>query len=159
MFHGPTELLWIGCLTELILILKPNFDALTTNINSQTFLTKGNFTRDEWSNLLHLLNISHFSSTCFAQNFSVTSCTKTMAKSMQEQEGQERCVTTSKSIYSDELVFSCSDKFLILEKSHCIQKSGDTHSHNETRKRDEKKFKIRRSVEFSCVWKMHTKVG
>ena len=27
-------------------------------------LTKGNFTRDEWNNLLHLFNISHFSSTC-----------------------------------------------------------------------------------------------
>ena len=25
-------------------------------------LTKGNFTRDEWNNFLHLLNISHFSS-------------------------------------------------------------------------------------------------
>ena len=26
-------------------------------------LTKGNFTRDEWNNLLHVFNISHFSST------------------------------------------------------------------------------------------------
>ena len=25
-------------------------------------LTKGNFTRDEWNNLLHLFNISHFNS-------------------------------------------------------------------------------------------------
>ena len=31
-------------------------------------LTKGNFTRDEWNNLLHLFNISHFSSTCCAKN-------------------------------------------------------------------------------------------
>ena len=29
-------------------------------------LTKGNFTRDEWNNLLQLFNISHFSSTCCA---------------------------------------------------------------------------------------------
>ena len=32
----PTELLWIGCLTELILILKFKFDTLTPIINSQT---------------------------------------------------------------------------------------------------------------------------
>ena len=35
-------------------------------------LTKGNFTRDEWNNLLHLLNINHFSSLYCAQNFSLT---------------------------------------------------------------------------------------
>ena len=29
-------------------------------------LTKGNFARDEWKNLLHLFNLSHFS---FSQNF------------------------------------------------------------------------------------------
>ena len=54
-------------------------------------------TRDEWNNLLHLLNISHFSSTCCAKNSSFVSCTKTMAKRMQEQEGEERIVATSKS--------------------------------------------------------------
>ena len=37
-------------------------------------LTKGNFTRDEWNNLFHLLNISHFSSTCCTKNFSLISC-------------------------------------------------------------------------------------
>ena len=37
-------------------------------------LTKGNFTRDECHNLLHLFNIIHFSSTCCAQNFSLTGC-------------------------------------------------------------------------------------
>ena len=35
-------------------------------------------------------------------------------------------------IYSDELVFSCSDKFFIREKSDCIKESGDTHSNGET---------------------------
>ena len=49
-------------------------------------LTKGNFTRDEWNNLLHLFNISHFSSTCCAENSSLISCPKTMAKRMQEKE-------------------------------------------------------------------------
>ena len=59
-------------------------------------LTKGNFTRDEWNNLLSLFNISHFCSLCCSQNFSLTSCSKTMAKRMQEQEGDNRIVAKSK---------------------------------------------------------------
>ena len=59
-------------------------------------LTKGNFTHDEWNNLLYLFHISHFDSLCCAQNVSLTSCTKTMAKRMQEQEGEERIVAKSK---------------------------------------------------------------
>ena len=57
-------------------------------------LTNGNFTRDEWNNLLLLFNISHFSSTCCAKNSNLTSCPKTMAKGMQ---GEERSVAKSKS--------------------------------------------------------------
>ena len=34
-------------------------------------LTKGNVTRGEWNNLLHLFNISHFSSTCCTKNSSL----------------------------------------------------------------------------------------
>ena len=59
-------------------------------------LTKGNFTRDEWNILLYLFNISHFSFLCCAQNFSLTSCTKTMAKRMQEQKEENRIVAKSK---------------------------------------------------------------
>ena len=55
-------------------------------------LTKGNFTRDEWNNLIHLFNISHSSSTCCANNFSLTGCTKTMAKRVQEQKEEEKIV-------------------------------------------------------------------
>ena len=55
-------------------------------------LTKRNFTRDEWNNLLHLCNISHFRSVCCFQNFSSASCPETMAKRMQ----QERIVANSK---------------------------------------------------------------
>ena len=35
--------------------------------------TKGNFTRDEWNNLLQLFNINHFSFSCCAQNSSLKS--------------------------------------------------------------------------------------
>ena len=59
-------------------------------------LTKGDFTRDEWNNLLHLFNICHFSSLCCAQNFSLTGCTKTMAKRTQEQKEEDRNVAKSK---------------------------------------------------------------
>ena len=59
-------------------------------------LTNGNFTRDEWNGLLHLFNISHFSSTCCAKNSSLTGCPKTMAKRMQEQKEEEGIVAKSK---------------------------------------------------------------
>ena len=52
---------------------------------------------------------------------------------------------------SRNLFFSSSDKFVIREKSDCIPKSGDTHSYGELWKQDEKKFKVRRSVEFSSA--------
>ena len=59
-------------------------------------LTKGNFTRDEWNSLLHMCNISHFISIYCPQNFSLTSCTRTIAKRMQEQKGEERIMAKSK---------------------------------------------------------------
>ena len=58
-------------------------------------LTKGNFTRDEGDNLLHLISISLISCTCYVKNSSLISCPKTMAKRMQEQKGQERSVAKS----------------------------------------------------------------
>ena len=49
-------------------------------------LTKGNFTRDEWTHLLCLLNISHFSSSvCFA----------VMAKRSQQGSGEDRVTAKS----------------------------------------------------------------
>ena len=50
-------------------------------------LTKGNFTRDEWNDLLCLFNISHFSSTV---------CSETMAKRSQQDSGEERVTAKSK---------------------------------------------------------------
>ena len=47
-------------------------------------LTKGNFTRDEWNNLLHLFTNSHVSSICCAKKSRLISCAKTMAKRMQD---------------------------------------------------------------------------
>ena len=58
-------------------------------------LTKGNFTRDEWNNLLHLFNISHLSSTCCTKNFCLIRCS-TMAKRIQNQKEEERVVFKSR---------------------------------------------------------------
>ena len=52
--------------------------------------------RDEWNNLLHLFNISHFSCTCCAKISSLISCAKTMAEKVQEQKGDNRIVAKSK---------------------------------------------------------------
>ena len=88
-------------------------------------LTKGNFTRDGWNNLIHLFNISHFSSLCCAQNFSLIGCPKTMAKRMQE----HRIVAKSKPTATNlTLIVSTSSR--------------------ETWREGKKKFKTRRSVEF-----------
>ena len=49
------------------------------------------------NNLLHLFNISHFSSLCCAKNFSLLSCTtERMAKKMQEQKDENRIVAKSR---------------------------------------------------------------
>ena len=58
-------------------------------------LTEGNFTRVEWKNLLHLFNVSNFSSLRCTQNFRLISCI-TMAKRIQEQKGGERVVSKSR---------------------------------------------------------------
>ena len=55
------------------------------------FLTKGNFTRDEWNHLLCLFNISHFSSTV---------CSEAMAKRSQQDSGEERATAKSRPMTS-----------------------------------------------------------
>ena len=121
MCQEQTELLWIGCLTGLILILKIQIRYIGTKHQLADILTKGNFTRDESNNLRHLFNISHFSSTCCAKNSSLISCPKTMGKRMREQKGEERRVEKSKStatnLSSHVPTSSSSAKSLIASKS------------------------------------------
>ena len=92
-------------------------------------LTKGNFTRDEWNNPLHLFNISHFSSLCCAQTFSLASCTKTMAKRMPEQKGEDRIVAKSKPTTMN---LACLDKFFDCAESDCSEKPANTQSFRST---------------------------
>ena len=55
------------------------------------FLTKGNFTRDEWNHLLCLFNISHFSSTV---------CSETMPKRLRQNSGEEQFTAKSRPMMS-----------------------------------------------------------
>ena len=55
------------------------------------FLTKGNFTRDEWNCLLCLFNISHFSPTV---------CSEAMTKRVQQDSGEERVTVKSRPMMS-----------------------------------------------------------
>ena len=124
---------------------------LDTKHQLADILTKGNFTRDEWNNLVHLFNVSHFSSTYCAQNSSLISCSKTMAKRIQEQKEEDRAAAKSKStamnLSSHVPTSSSSAKSPIASQSPGILKA----STGKPRKQDENKFSIRRSVEFSSA--------
>ena len=87
MFVELTELHLIGCFIELIWIPKSKSNTSTPKTNSLTFLTKGNFTRNEWNHLLCFFNISHFSSTV---------CSDIMAKRSQQDSGEERVTAKSR---------------------------------------------------------------
>ena len=89
-------------------------------------LTKGNFTRDEWNIFLHLFNITHFSSLCCAQNFSLTSFSKTTAKRMQEQKEEDRIVAKSKPTAMN---LTSSLEFLIREPPDCVEKAQGYSQH------------------------------
>ena len=80
-------------------------------------LSKGNFTRDEWNNLLHLINTSHFRSLRCTINFSLTIYVG--KKNSGTKRRRKGCVQVATS--SDECVFlSYCDKFLRRIKSACI---------------------------------------
>ena len=70
------------CFARMNLDPKIQIKYVDTEHQLADILTKGNFTRDEWNNLLHLSDNSHFSLICWSQNFRLTSCSKTMAKTM-----------------------------------------------------------------------------
>ena len=88
-------------------------------------LTEGNFTRDEWNNLLHLFNISHFSLLCCSQNFSLTSCTETMANARTGRREQDRGKVKAD---DDEPGLTRLDKFFDCAESGFVEKPADTQS-------------------------------
>ena len=80
MFPEPTELLLIVCSIESIWTPRSKSNTLTPKTQLADVLTKGNFTRDEWNQLLCVFNISHFSS---------TNCLEVMSKRTQENEAKK----------------------------------------------------------------------
>ena len=121
-------------------------------------LTRGNFKRDEWNNLLYLSDIRHFSSLlCCSQNFSLTSCTETTAKMMQEQEGGNRILANSKPTTKNLAVSvstsSSTVKSPIASKSPRILKSTSSNRLVKFRETWREKCQTRRSVEFSRLAK------
>ena len=87
-----------GLLGRIHVDPKSQIRYIDTKHHLADIFTKGNLTRDERNSLLHLFNISHFSSTCCAKNSSLMSCPKAMAKRVQKQKEEERIVAKSRPI-------------------------------------------------------------
>ena len=119
MCQEPTELLWIGCLTGLILILKFRFDTLIPNINSHTF----------WPQVISLVTNGIIFFICSTSAISALlaalripawwAAAKRWRKGCRsKKEKQEVSVAKSKSTAMN----PSSDKFLNCEKANCIPK-------------------------------------
>ena len=90
-------------------------------------LTNGNFTRDEWNNLLHLFTISHFSSL----RFQLDQLHYDGEKNSGTKRRRKGCVQVATT--SEEYVFiPYGVKFLCRIKFDSIEKSGDVWSFGET---------------------------
>ena len=88
-------------------------------------LTNGNFTRDEWNNIPHLFDSSHFSSLSVVPRiFSLISCTEKMEKMMQEQSEENRIDCGEIQADGDDPGQFCSYKFFICEQSDCVEMPG-----------------------------------
>ena len=111
-------------------------------------------TSDEWNNILHLFNISHFSFICCAKNCSLASCTRTMAKRMQEQEGEERIVAKWKLTLNLASLVSTNSSTVqspIASKSSWILKAPCQKWLDKYRETWSKRIQSRRSFEFSSM--------
>ena len=94
MFHEPTELLLIRFFDRINLDPKIQIRYIDTEHQLADILTKGNFTRDEWNNLLHLFSISQpYQRLLLHHEFRLISCS-IIAKSIQNQKEDERVVPT-----------------------------------------------------------------
>ena len=159
MCQEPTEFLLDWFFDRINLDPKIQIRYTDTKHQIADILTNGNFIRDEWNNLLHLFNITIFSSLCCAENFCLISCTERMAKRMQQQsEGKQDSGEIQAN--GDETDQFCGYKFFICEQSDCFEKPWDTPSFKsagwiirETWCKHEAKFQSRRSVEFSRMAK------
>ena len=147
-------------LTSLTWTLRLKSGTLTPKHQLSDMLTKGNFTRDELEQSSSFLQHHPFQLSLFcAKNSCLISCTKTMAKRMQEQKEEERIVgksrPTARNLSSTVPASSSSAK-----QSDCVENPGDTQSFRstdcilrETWRTIKSKFQSRRIVEFSRMAK------
>ena len=84
-------------------------------------LTKGNFTRDEWNDLLWLFNISHFNS---------TNCSEVMSKRTQKDSGEVRVTAKSKPMTN--LVSRCSERTSDVLPSTASESPGKTRHESQS---------------------------
>ena len=148
MCQEPTGLLWIGCLTGLIWIPRFKFGTSTPNINSQTY----------WPKVIsHVMSGTIFficSTSAISALFAALRISAWLAAPKRRRRGcrkkkEDKIVANSKPTAMN-LTSNCLDKFLIREPSDCVEKPRDTQSiYRETCREGKKKFKTRRSVEFS----------
>ena len=146
MYPETTEVLRIGCLTELIWIPRFRSGALTPNIDSQTF----------WPMVIsHVTNGTIFLISPTAAISAPLAALSIQLDKLHQKDREEGAGTEGRrkscgkiKNYSYEFVFNCSGKFLIREKSDYFLRSWETHSCGETGKQDEKKFETWRSAEF-----------
>ena len=139
--------LWIVCLIRLIWTQKFKSVRLTRNTNSQTCWLKG-ISHVLSGTIFFICSTSAISATpCCTKNFSLISCSKTMAKRIQDQKEEDRIATSKPTMNLVSLVStrSSSVNHPIASKSPMILKS----IYSETWREGNKKFKTRRSVEFS----------
>ena len=132
MCQEATELLWIGCVTGSTWIQKIKVDTLKPHINSQTVRPKV---------ISHVTNGTIFFICSTSDISALLAALRTPAWWAAPKRWREGCRSKREKkdvwqieMYSDELVFSCSDKFVIREKSDCIEKSGDTPCYAENLK-------------------------
>ena len=102
-------------------IWTPNF------VSSMSTPTKGNFTRDEWNNLLYLFDISHSSSLCCAQNFSFQLHWNDGEKDART--GRREQDRGKVKAGDDEPGLHCLDKVFDCEQSGSVEKPGNTQKH------------------------------
>ena len=87
-------------------------------------LTKENFTRDEWNNLLHLFNISHFQINLLLSEFQLYQLPRNIGEmDARRERRREDCGKVKTDV---ELGLACCDKFFDCAQSDCVEKSGDT---------------------------------
>ena len=90
-------------------------------------LTNGNCTRDEWNNLLHFFNISHFLLNLLLSEFQLDKLHGNDGE-QDARTGRRQQDRGKVKADDDEPGRLCLDKFLIREPVGCVEKPGDTPS-------------------------------